>query len=221
MTHPSKKDGKIKVAVVTGNHVFDVPEFIELFRSMKSIDFYLQDLQNYAADMSDARRHYDVTLFYNMHFEFPDQASRRVLERLGETDQGLFLLHHGILGWRDWHIWAAVTGIEDRKFTYHPGELVRTEIADPDHPIVKGLKPWTMPDETYRMNGADTDPDNHVVLRTDHPKSLSTLAWTRKYRNAPVFCYASGHGTDTYADPNFRAVVERGIKWLAENRAGS
>ena len=59
VTHPSIKDGKINVAVVTGNHVFDVPEFVELFRSMSSIDFYMQDLENYAADMSDVRRHYD------------------------------------------------------------------------------------------------------------------------------------------------------------------
>jgi type 1 glutamine amidotransferase len=178
----------------------------------------MQDLQNYAADMSDVRRHYDVTLFYNMHGTAPDQRSGTVIERLGETDQGIFVLHHGILGLREWHIWSAVTGIEDRKFTYHPGETIRTEIADPGHPISAGLQPWEMLDETYRMNGAD-DPSNHVILTTSHPKSLTTLAWTRKYRNAPVFCYASGHGTDTYANQNFRTVVERGIGWLADQRA--
>lgn len=217
MTHPSVKDGKVKVAVVTGNHVFDVPEFVELFRSIDGIDFYLQDLPNYAADMSDARRHYDVTLFYCMYGTAPDQRSGTVIERLGETDQGIFVLHHGILGFRDWHIWNAVTGIEDRKFTYHPGEVIRTEITDPTHPIAAGLQPWDMLDETYKMNGA-VDPSNHVILSAMHPKSLTTLAWTRKYRNAPVFCYASGHGTDTYADPNFRRVLAQGIHWLAAQR---
>ena len=217
MSHPSLKDGKIKVAVVTGNHVFDVPEFVELFRSMDSIDFYLQDLPNYAADMSNVRKDYDVTLFYCMYGTAPDQRSGTVIERLGETDQGIFVLHHGILGFRDWHIWSAVTGIDDRKFTYHPGETIRTEITDLAHPIAAGLDPWEMQDETYRMNGA-VDPSNHVILSANHPKSLSTLAWTRKYRNAPVFCYASGHGTDTYADANFRTVVERGIGWLDGQR---
>lgn len=217
MSHPSTKDGKIKVAVVTGNHVFDVPEFVELFRSMDSIDCYIQDLPNYAADMSNVRKDYDVTLFYCMYGTAPDQRSGTVIERLGETDQGIFVLHHGILGFRDWHIWSAVTGIEDRKFTYHPGETICTEITDPAHPITAGLEPWDMLDETYKMNGA-TDPSNHVILSANHPKSLSTLAWTRKYRNALVFCYASGHGTDTYADPNFRKVVERGIHWLAGQR---
>jgi uncharacterized protein len=220
VTHPSVKDGKIRVAVVTGSHVFDVPEFIELFRSMSSIDFYMQDLENYAADMSDVRRHYDVTVFYNMHGKAPDQRSGSVIERLGETDQGILVLHHGILGFREWHIWSAVTGISDRAFTYHPGEFIRTEIADPSHPIVRGLQPWVMQDETYRMNSVD-DEGSHVILTTSHPKSLRSLAWTRKYRNAPVFCYASGHGAATYADPQFRAVVERGIQWLAGQRAPS
>ena len=36
MSHPAVADSKIKVAVITGNHVFDVPEFIELWRSMPS-----------------------------------------------------------------------------------------------------------------------------------------------------------------------------------------
>lgn len=218
LTHPSIKDGKIKLAVVTGNHVFDVPEFIDLFRSMDSVDAYIQDIENYAADMSDVRRHYDVTLFYNLHGKPPDQRSNTMLERLGETDQGIFLLHHGILSFREWHIWAAVTGITDRRFTYHPGETIRTEIADPGHPVNRGLQPWEMLDETYAMAGVDDDGSSHVILTTTHPKSLPTIAWTRRYRNAPVFCYASGHGSDTYGNRNFRTVVERGIGWLAGQR---
>jgi uncharacterized protein len=214
MAHPSTPDGKLKVAVVTGDHVFDVPEFIDLFRRMNSIDFYMQDLQNYAADMSDVRKFYDVTVFYNMHGVAPDQRSSTAIERLGETKQGIFVLHHGILGFGNWHIWNAVVGIQNRKFTYHPGETVHTEIADPKHPIVAGLKPWDMLDETYKMDGVDDS--SHVILRTQHPKSLSTLAWTRKYRNAPVFCYASGHGKDTYSNASFSTVVERGIQWLSE-----
>lgn len=219
MTELPFKNGKIKVAVVTGNHVFDVPQFIDLFRSMDSIDFYIQDIENYSADMSDAKRYYDVTVFYNLHGKPPDQRSNTMLERLGETDQGIFLLHHGILSYREWHIWAAISGITDRKFTYHPGELIRTEIADPDHPITRGLEPWEMLDETYKMDSVDPDGTSHILLKTIHPKSLSSIAWTRQYRNAPVFCYASGHGQDTYVDPNFRTVVERGIQWLASQRA--
>ncbi len=216
MPIPQSSNGNIKVAVITGNHPFEVPEFVNLFRSFPEFDCYIQDLENYAADMSDCRRDYDVLLFYNMHGQPPtDQQTRRVIERLGETKQGLFLLHHAILGFSDWHIWSEIVGIEKRQFTYHPGEMVSVEIVDPNHPITKGLSSWKMLDETYRMEGTSESSGSHVLLGTNHPKSLKTLAWTRQYRNAPVFCYASGHGKDTWADPNFRTVVERGICWAA------
>ena len=213
MPFAKSSNGDIKVAVITGNHPFEVPEFINLFRSFSGIDCYLQDLENFAADFSDVRSQYDVFLFYNMHNEAPDQASRRVIERLGETKRGLFLLHHGILGFANWHIWSEIVGINNRSFTYHPGETVNVEIVDPNHPITKGLSPWTMMDELYRMEGAGEG--SQILLGAHHPKSLKTLAWTRQYRNSPVFCCASGHGKDTWANPNFRTVVERGIQWLA------
>jgi len=44
---------------------------------------------------------------------------------------------------------------------------------------------------------------------------VRTLAWTRRYGQARVFVLASGHGAETYADPNFRAVLGRGIAWAA------
>jgi type 1 glutamine amidotransferase len=44
---------------------------------------------------------------------------------------------------------------------------------------------------------------------------MKTIAWTRQYKNARVFCYQSGHDNQAYANPNFRKVVARGIHWLA------
>ena len=61
MTH------KIKTAVVTGQHAFDVPGFHALFRSIPEIDFYLQDLENFARDAGNVRDAYEVVVFYNFH----------------------------------------------------------------------------------------------------------------------------------------------------------
>ena len=49
---------KIKTAVITGQHAFDVPGFHGLFRSIPEIDFYLQDLENFAADAGNVRDQY-------------------------------------------------------------------------------------------------------------------------------------------------------------------
>ena len=77
----------------------------------------------------------------------------KVLETLGEKNQGVFLLHHAILTYWGWPFWSDVVGIGDRHLrAYHHDETLRVEIADPDHPITRGLSPWTIVDETYEMD---------------------------------------------------------------------
>jgi type 1 glutamine amidotransferase len=69
-------------------------------------------------------------------------------------------------------------------------------------------------DEIYTVNDA-AGPDNDILLTTNHPRSMKTLAWTRQFRKARVFCYQSGHNHTAFEDRNFRAVIQRGILWLA------
>jgi len=202
----------IRLAVITGQHPFEVPPFVRLFRSLQHVDAYPQDLENYVADLGHVRGWYDVVLFYNMHAE-PPRGGAEVLQALGEREQGLVILHHGMLAFGDWPVWDEIVGIADRRFTYKAGEAVPVAIADPDHPVTRGLAPWMMIDEVYAM--AEPGADSHVLLTTSHPQSVRTLAWTRHYGQARVFVLASGHGAETYADPNFRAVLGRGIAWAA------
>ncbi len=110
--------------------------------------------------------------------------------------------------------WNAVVGITDRReFGYAPDQTLRIEIADPDHPITRGLAAWELTDETYTVNlpGADS----HILLTTDHPKCMRTVAWTRQVGQSRVFCLQSGHDDAAFSNPNFRTVLRRGIGWLA------
>jgi len=68
-------------------------------------------------------------------------------------------------------------------------------------------------DETYAMDSAGED--SAVLLTTDHPQSVKTIAWVRTYKNARVFCFQAGHDDQAFSDPNFRTVVGRGIRWVA------
>ena len=92
----------------------------------------------------------------------------------------------------------------------HPGVV---GVVDAEHPITAGMTAWRMIDETYVMD--DADPDNHLLLTTDHPKCMRTIAWTRQFGQARVFCLESGHDRQTFVDPNYRRVVSRGIAWTA------
>jgi hypothetical protein len=211
---------KIRTAVVTGRHPYEVPGFHDCFRAMPEVAFYPMHMEDYASDAGGYRSRYDVVVFYNMHMETPggeqnwwDQGAKQALEALGETPQGIVVLHHAILAYPKWPLWSEIVGIEDRSFGYHMNETVRTEIANPGHPITQGLTAWEMTDETYTMDDAGEGSD--ILLTTDHPRSMRTLAWTRHYRNARVFCYEAGHDTQAFSNLSFREVLSRGIQWVA------
>lgn len=227
MPHSLPENGNIQVAVVTGGHSFQVPPFYDVFRAMPDVDFYPQALDEFTADAQLAPA-YDVVVFYNMHQAKPGDALSwhqgryfQTLEELGGETQGICVLHHGLLAFPEWPLWSELVGMENRTLrAFHHDQQVSVEVADPTHPITQGLSSWTMLDETYEMADADAADGNQILLTTDHPKSMRTLAWTRTHRGSRVFCFQCGHDTLTYDDPNFRRVLHNGIRWLAR-RASS
>ncbi len=222
MTATQKTDSAVKVAVVTGGHSFNVPEFHRLFRSLEGVDAYIQHIDDFCSSPEDVRDSYDVVLFYIMMMKTPADDElpwyagkpKTAIEHLGETQQGILVLHHAILAYRDWPVWDEIVGIEDRSLgSFHIGETIRVEVADTEHPITRGLSDWEMVDETYVMK--DAGEGNQVLLTVDHTNSMKTIAWVRNYKAARVFCCESGHDDRTWSNPNFRTVLTRGIKWAA------
>lgn len=205
---------KLRVAVILEWHPFDVPHFYEMLRSFDDVEFFVQPWDIFVAD--PARQSYDALLFYNMSFPLPpeDDSRRRYVEdELGTSGQGIVLLHHGILSYEAWPVWDAVSGVPGRSFTYHQGETVHCKIVDEADPITAGMDDFTIVDETYLMDGPT--PDNHVLVTTDNQLSVPVLAWTRQYKNARVFCYASGHDNQTWSSPDFRQLLHSGLLWAA------
>jgi hypothetical protein len=211
----------IQVAVITGGHPFDVPSFHRLFRSLRGVNAMIQHLDDFASSPVSVRDGYDAVLFYLMMMPTPVNEGlpgysgrpKEALEHLGATRQGIFVLHHALLAYPQWPVWSEIVGIENRKFGYHPNQKFRVDVVKPDHPIVKGMPAWDMTDETYSM--ADAGEGSEVLLSVDHPKSMKTIGWTRQYKQSRVFCLALGHDNTAYANPGFREVVRRGLRWCA------
>lgn len=89
-------------------------------------------------------------------------------------------------------------------------------VADPGHPITRGLSAWDMVGETWNFAASRLGPDCHTTLVIDDPKMrLKATAWTHQFRRARVFCLQPGHDNDNYADSSFRTVLSRGIQWAA------
>ncbi len=213
---------QIKTAVITGNHPFDVPAFTRLFRVLSNVDAFIQTLDDFVADEGKVRNWYDVVVFYNFHQETPGEPNHvpgggrgilDALKRVGKTNQGIVVLHHGLLAFREWPFWSELVGIDERGMGYHHDQEIDVHVEDPSHPITLHLGDWAMKDETYTVN--EPGADSKILLTTNHPNSMHSLAWTRTFGKARVFCYGSGHDSQAFDNPHFRTVLSRGIAWAA------
>ena len=126
-------------------------------------------------------------------------------------------MHHALLAYLQSPLWSELVGIPDRKFGFDHDQTLQVQVANADHPITRGMKSWEMIDETYNM--ASAGEGSTILLTVNHPKSMKTIAWTRQYKKARVFCTESGHDNQTWVNPNFKQVLRRGILWSARRLA--
>ena len=207
---------KLKIAVITEWHPIDVIAFQKLFESFPEFDSYIQSLELFVADEKN-RDVYDAVVYYNLSMPLLQEDSstyRYFTEKMGKTRQGIILLHHAILCYNGWDFWSELSGIDNRKFTYHWDQTVDYHIEKPEHPIAMGMKDWQMMDETYMLEEASR-PGSDVFITANHPRSIRNIAWTRQYLESRVLCYASGHDLSAYQNENFRQVLRNGILWCA------
>jgi uncharacterized protein len=212
-------EARVRVAVVTSGHSYDVPNFHRLFRALPGAEADIQHMDDFASSPETVRDQYDVVLFYIMLMDGPTDEKlpwyagkpKTALEHLGATQQGIVVLHHALLAYPQWSVWSEIVGIADRKFGFHYNQTIQVQVANTEHPITRGLKSWAMVDETYTM--ADAGDGSDILLTVEHPKSMKTLAWTRTYKKSRVLCFESGHDNAGWSNASFREVLGRGIQW--------
>ena len=218
-------DVKYKVALLLGFHPNDAISMYPMFWQMDRIKIYPQLVENFLYDYYGNNNEYDCFVFYNLN-ETPNRedlyrsnrphVGRKVGDtfyRIGEDGKGIVILHHAITSYPGSDFWSKVVGIKDRKLSYFKGGVsFDIHVDNPDHPITKGVKDWTMVDEAFKMD--DCDNDNDVLLTTNNRHSIKTLAWTRKFKNSKIFCLQFGHDAKAFTNANFSKILEQGILWV-------
>ena len=210
---------KLKLAVLVENHPYDVVNFQAMLHSFENCEVYVQPLDLFIQD-EDNKNSYDTVLWYNMNTAIPEEGSRLekyISTEIGEKGQGIILIHHALLCFQRWEVFTKVCGLHNRGhegFKYAQNQKVLGQIADAAHPITAGLSDFSIIDETYIL-GEPSESGNHVLIKTDNETSMKNLAWVREYKKSRVFCYASGHDNNAYADPSFRQVLHRAVMWTS------
>ncbi|MCH6257268.1 ThuA domain-containing protein [Puniceicoccaceae bacterium K14] len=218
----TKGEDLLKVAIVTGDHPYEVVAFHRLIRSLAGMDVYIQNIDNFAHDFEHGKLDfYDVFVFFNYHQDGPTDEDlkwfkgkpKSALEFALDSKKGVVMWHHGMLAFPQWDRRKEMTGLNVQKMTVSFNETIPVEVLNSRHPITEGLSDWAMVDETYNMDGPS--PDCDVLLRTTHPECVKELAWTRVVRGKRSFVFQSGHDGQTWSNENFQRVLHRGIQWAS------
>ncbi len=216
---------KLNVVVLTGGHAFNEHDFLKLFQGYDDITYkhLAQKLGGEVfEDITDWP--YDVIVLYNLNQHMTPKQQKNFLTLL-DKGVGLVVLHHAIAAYDSWPLFAKISGVKyhlepweengvpKERSGWKEGVEIKVHVADPNHPITRGLKDYDVLDETYcRFTVA---PGVHALLTTDEPTSDKTIAWTKSYGNARVFFIQSGHDHTGYDNPNYRKIVVRAIRWTA------
>jgi type 1 glutamine amidotransferase len=215
----------IRVLLVTGGHGFKKEPFLDVFRSFDDVTFrHVVHPKAQAFLRPEALREYDVVVFYDM-WQKIDGQGKKDFEALLKAGKGVVVLHHAIASYNDWDRYAeiigakyylkpqTVNGVEKPKSGWKHGVDIKVHVVDPQHPVTRGMKDFTIHDETYKL--FDVSEDVTPLLTTAEPTSEKTIGWARTVENSRLVYLQSGHDHSAYENPNYRRLVHQAILWTA------
>jgi uncharacterized protein len=219
-------DRTLHVVVVTGGHDFDTTAFPGVFAGYPDVQVTFAEQRDQSELFEDVSEwKYDVIVFYNMGQKISEKRQANLLSLL-EKGVGVVAMHHCIAAYASWPEWARIIGGKyfekeavfegamHRPSTYQHDVPFACALADRKHPVTAGLEDFRIVDETYKFQWVD--PQVHLLLTTRESTSDTTLAWTKKYRNARVCYIQLGHGPSAYNNASYRRLVVQAIRWAAQ-----
>lgn len=162
---------------------------------------------------------YDVIVLNYMNWESPDPGpqARANLRRFVAQGKGLVLIHFACGAFRDWPEFRNIAGrVWDPKLRGHdPHGKFTVLIADPEHPITRGMKPFETIDELYTCLAGDKE--IHVVAKaiSKVDQKEYPMAFVNRYGQGRVFHCVLGHDVPALSVPAVQELYRRGTAWAA------
>jgi type 1 glutamine amidotransferase len=172
----------------------------------------------------------DVVMFSVTSGNVLDDPARARLEQFFKRGGGFVGTHSASSTEHDWPFYKQV--LVPATFRTHPPiqEGYLTIEAD-DDPLVAGMPdPWIRTDEFYTFYERPEALGLKVLIALDEAQmDLATypadvrvgyhpLAWTHENHGGRAFYTALGHTPESYSEPPFMQMLERGIEWAAAER---
>lgn len=224
---PAQGADQIRVLVVTGGHGYETNQFLTMFKELPGITFEsVAHPQAHDWLKPEAAKQWDVLVTYDMWQDITDEAKANFVNRLKEG-KGLVALHHSLASYQAWDQYARIiggkyhlekytrNGVERPGSTYRHDVHFKLHVADPNHPVTRGLSDFEIHDETYGK--LEIRPRVHALLTTTEPTSSPTVAWAKRFQGTRVVTIQLGHDHTAYENPNYRRLLNQAIQWVAQH----
>ncbi|MEX0778241.1 MAG: PVC-type heme-binding CxxCH protein [Balneolales bacterium] len=98
-------------------------------------------------------------------------------------------------------------------FNWHGVGVLKTDLTEPNHPVLDGLSSIESWDESY-VHVAH-NPDKTVLSVREEDGHKEPWTWVRNHGDGRVFYTAWGHDSRTWTNAGFQQLLERGLRWSA------
>ena len=229
---PSSRDplganGRIPVLLVSGSDRFHnwrrtTPQLRALLEESGRFDVrVVEDV--HILESAAALARYRVIVF-NQQADASTPALRRTLRRYVESGGGLVALHWAVDNFHDSPGFVDVLGRvwqEGQSVEEHGAFAV--SITDADHPVSRGLAPFTTAEAEaihFRLRG---EAPIHVLATAPSQKTGESVPVMLTYRpgRGRVFFSPFGHSEASRNNPGVQQMILRAIEWAATGQVGS
>lgn len=211
------------VLLLLGGHYHDFAGFEAFARRLLGPEGYRVRASYDPGDLRELGA-VDVVVIYTCHVEPPDDPEQGLQYTAGFSDDetaslvewvrsggGLVAAHSATTIRPDN---AELVRLIGGRFVSHPPRFpVTVYPLQHDHPVTRGLGPFTVVDELYTQHY--TDVDIHAVA-IDRGLAFP-MVWTRSEGSGRVVHVALGHDASVWEDRTYQRLLRQAVAWSARS----
>ena len=150
---------------------------------------------------------YDALMIYANHNTITPEQEKALLDFVA-GGKGFLPIHAASYCFRNSPPYVALVGAQFQK--HGTGEFTAT-IVKPDHPVVAGIQPFNVWDETYVHTMHNQD--RTVLMERVDDVGREPWTWVRTQGKGRVFYTAYGHDERVWSHPMFHRLIRNAVRW--------
>jgi uncharacterized protein len=150
---------------------------------------------------------YDALMIYANHEKITPDQEKALLDFVS-GGKGFLPIHSASFCFQNS---PAYIGLVGAQFLRHGTGEFTTAFVNASHPVLEGMQPFQVWDETYVH--AKHNPDRTVLMERADAEGREPWTWVRSHGKGRVFYTAYGHDERVWNNPDFHRLIRNAITW--------